>query len=299
MNVTPDSKLLCKLRIMVVLFRSLARAALPALLLLVLATGCSLFDRGGSSAISHKIDEEKDVISSNGNGVSNLDKLDSFMERGSGSQRIVQYTIEGDPIFIELRYKGGRLELDYDTTEDAFGSREVKTYSCSELVRTEEKHQLRYSLKGCEGDMGDGDLLIVSFDLSSQDKFEFVLKYGFNHRNEINTVNQSLVKDMLNGTASEISDFSLPQADRQSIYRKLVLANYLVEKQLSTSCNLKPYESYDLTVMINSAERHYAWSECDTGRDGKTMTEAADYIIGLVEAGDSYLQLPAATGGVK
>ncbi|KHL93474.1 hypothetical protein QW71_23410 [Paenibacillus sp. IHB B 3415] len=299
MKLTSVSKTLCKLRITVVLFRRLARAALPALLLLVLVTGCSLFERGGSSAISHKIDQEEDVISSNGGGISNLDKLDSFMERGSGSQRIVQYTIEGDPIFIETRYKGGRLELSYDTTEDAFGPREVKTYSCDELVRTEEKHQLKYSLKGCEGEAVNQDLLTVDFDLGRQDKFEFILKYGFNHRNEINTVKQSLVKDMLNGTAIEISDFSLPQADRQSIYRKLVLANYLGEKQLSTSCNLKPHESYDLTVLINSAERHYAWSECDTGRDGKTMTEAADYIIGLVEAGDNYLQLPAATGGVK
>ncbi|MEK3686553.1 DUF4362 domain-containing protein [Paenibacillus sp. FSL R10-2736] len=299
MKLTSVSKSLCKLRIPAVLFRRLAVAALPLLLLLALATGCSLFKRGGSSAISHKIDQEEDVISSNGGVISNLDKLDSFMERGSGSQRIVQYTIEGDPIFIETRYKGGRLELSYDTTEDAFGPREVKTYSCDELVRTEEKHQLKYSLKGCEGEAVNQDLLTVDFDLGRQDKFEFILKYGFNHRNEINTVKQSLVKDMLNGTAIEISDFSLPQADRQSIYRKLVLANYLGEKELSTSCNLKPYESYDLTVLINSAERHYAWSECDTGRDGKTMTEAADYIIGLVEAGDSYLQLPAATGGVK
>ncbi|NQX48511.1 DUF4362 domain-containing protein [Paenibacillus tritici] len=299
MEVMPGSKLLRKLRITAILFRKLAWAALPALLLLILATGCSLFESGGSSAISHKIDPEADVISSNGGGISNLDKLDNFMERGSGSQRVVHYTIEGDPVFTELRYEGGRLELSYDTTEDAFGSHEVKTYSCNELVRREEKHQLRYSLKGCEGDMGDGDLLTVSFDLGSQNTFEFVLKYGFNHGNEINTVKQSVVKDMLNGTVTEISDFSLPQADRQSIYRKLVLANYLGEKQLSTSCNLKPYESYDLTVLINSAENHYAWSECDTGRDGKVMTEAADYIIGLVEAGDSYLQLPAATGGVK
>lgn len=150
MKVKPVSKLLCKLRIMVVLFKRLSRAALPALLLLVLVTGCSLFDGGGSSAISHKIDQQEDVISSNGGVISNLDKLDSFMERGSGSQRIVQYTIEGDPIFIETRYKGGRLELSYDTTEDAFGPREVKTYSCDKLVRTEEKHQLKYSLKGCE-----------------------------------------------------------------------------------------------------------------------------------------------------
>lgn len=301
MKVTPVSKLLCKLRITVMLFRRLARAALPLplLLLLVLVTGCSLLDGGGSSASSHKIDQEEDVISSNGGVISNLDKLDSFMERGSGSQRVVHYTIEGDPVFTELRYEGGRLELSYDTTEDAFGSREVKTYSCNELVRTEEKHQLKYSLKGCEGAMGDGDLLTVSFDLGSQDKFEFILKYGFNLRNEINTVNQNLVKDMLNGTVIEISDYGLPVEDRQSIYRKLVLSNYLGEKQLSTSCNLKPYESYDLTVLINSAERHYAWSECDTGRDGKTMTEAADYIIGLVESGDTFLQLPAATGGVK
>lgn len=299
MKISPVSKLLRKPGLPFGQFRRLAMAALPAVLLLALATGCSLFQSGGASGISHKIDREEDVISSNGSGITNLDKLDDFMERKSGSQRVVQYTIEGDPIFTEIRVDGNRLKLRHDTTEDAFGSGKVDTYVCEELVRTEEDHLLRYRLKGCGGDQKDRDLLAIDFNVERQDKFEFVLKYGVNQRNVIDTVNQNVVKDMLDGTIVEISDYTLPQEARQSIYRKLVLADYLGKKQLSESCNRKPYESYELTVMINTAKRHYAWSECDTGRDGKAMTEAADYIIDLVEASDRYIQLPAATGGYE
>jgi hypothetical protein len=150
------------------------------MLLLALATGCSLFQGDGASGISHKIDQEQDVISSNGSGIRNLDKLDSFMKRGSGSQRIVHYTIEGDPIFTDVRYDGSRLNLRYDTTEDAFGSGKVDTYVCNELVRTEEDHLLKYTLKGCGEDQRDRDLLAVDFNVARQDKFEFVLKYGVN-----------------------------------------------------------------------------------------------------------------------
>lgn len=278
---------------------AMAVLTIPPILLLLLATGCSLFQRDVSSGISHETDLQEDVIASNGSGISNLDKLDEFIERGSGSQRVVQYTIEGDPVYTELRYDGGRLELRYDTTEDAFGSREVTTYACDELVRTEAEHLLKYTLKGCGEEPEDRELLTIDFDVARQDKFEFVLKYGVNHRNVIDTGRQTLVKDMMNGTTVEVSDYFLPRADRQSIYRKLVLANYLEEKQLSTSCNRKPYASYELTVMINAAEHQYAWSECDTSRDGGAMMEVADYIIGLVEAGDSFQQLPAATGGYK
>lgn len=297
MRITPAAKLLHMLGIPAVLFSRPVMVILTGILLLVLTSGCSLFERGGPDGGSPEIHAEKDVISTM-DGVSNLDKLDTFLERGSGSQRVVHYTIEGDPIFMDLRYEGGQLELRYDTTLDAFGSGKVETMICNELVRTEEDQQLKYILQAC-GDQGDRGVLILDFDLERQDKFEFVLKYGVNHRNVIDTVNQSLVKDMLNGTTLEVSDYSMTQADRQSIYRKLVLAGYLEEKQLSTSCNRKPYESFELTVLINTAERHYAWSECDTSRDGTAMMEVADYIIGLVQTGDVYQQLPAATGGYK
>ncbi|OKP88110.1 hypothetical protein A3842_05750 [Paenibacillus sp. P3E] len=277
---------------------------LTVLLTLFIFTGCSLLPWNKDSAnhpkISHKLNEQEDVINRNSLGTENLDKLDAFIERGSGVQRVVQHTIEGDPIFRVLEYKGGRLQYTVDTTEDAFGTPEVRTVSCAELERVETNTLLTYTLTGCDGEQAERQLLSIEYDVAKQDRFEFVLKYGVDRKNEINTGEQKLVKDLRNGSVAEVNDYTLPDKDRQSIYRELVLSSDLEEeKQLSTECNRKPYISYELTVQINGAERHYVWSECDTSTDGLSMTGVAQFIIDTVEANEAFKQLPEAEGGYE
>ncbi|MCJ8013097.1 DUF4362 domain-containing protein [Paenibacillus sp. KQZ6P-2] len=228
--------------------------------------------------------EGADVIDMHGM-VENRELLDAFIGQSEGSQRLIRYTIEGDPIYHDLTHKDGRVELRLDTTEDKFGQGQVRTYSCSKLNREETDTYISYILTGCDGESKNMELLHISFDVSKQDRFEFVLKYGPFGTHEINTVEQKLLKDLGNGQMVEVSDYSLPEQDRQKIYRELVLAGYLNEKNLSSTCSLQNGNSYDLKVFINGGERHFQWKSCDSGPDGKQMTAAANEMIRIVQAG--------------
>ncbi|MEK5448900.1 DUF4362 domain-containing protein [Paenibacillus sp. FSL R7-0331] len=265
------------------------------LLAAMVLAGCFLTENA-KGKLSHKINEQQDVVYYNGTDLLNLNKLDEFLERKAGSQRIIQYTIEGDPLFMELRYEGDKLSIIYDNTEDAFGSKEISRYTCSALERKEGSTELKYTLTGCEGEYPEAELLQVHYGLSEQADFGFVLQYGVNRRNEINTLEQRLVKDLQDGRTVEAADFRLPHAKLQSIYRELVLAGYMQDKTLTEACNIKPAVTYALLVMMNGSEHNFAWSECDQSADGKVMTALAHSIIIEVQESELYQALPETKG---
>ncbi|KUP26385.1 DUF4362 domain-containing protein [Paenibacillus sp. DMB5] len=249
-----------------------------------------------NDGLSHEINEQEDVVYSIGTGPLNLDRLDDFMERKKGSQRIIQFTPEGDPIFTEVRYREGKLVLAYDSMEDAFGPKETGTYTCRALEKSKGSTALEYTLTGCEGEYPEAALLWINYKLSEQDDFGFVLKYGVNRKNEINTLQGKLVKDLQDGTTVEAAEFRLPQAKLQSIYRELVLAGYVRNKTLTEDCNIKPAVSYELLVQMNGSERKFAWSECDHSADGEGMTAVAQHMISEVQEGEFYQALPETKG---
>lgn len=235
--------------------------------------------------------EGADVVDIHGM-VKNRELLDAFIDRSEGSQRLIRYTIEGDPIYHDLTYKNGRVELRVDTSEDKFGQGEVRTYTCGKITREETDTFISYKLTGCSGEPKDMELLQIPFDVSKQDRFEFVLKYGPNLTNEINTLDYKLLKDLGNDQMVAVSDFSISEQERQQVYRELVLAGYLNEKKLSSACKEPNADSYDLKVYINSGERHFQWKSCDTGPDGKQMTAAVKEMIRILQAGSIYQSLP-------
>ncbi|WNR45388.1 DUF4362 domain-containing protein [Paenibacillus roseipurpureus] len=132
-----------------------------------------------------------DVVDIHGS-VSNLFKMDDFVkkikEKENVSINISHYTIEGDPIYHNIKYRDGNFELQYDTTQDKFGAGKVTTYSCENFEKTETNTEL--------------------------------LKYGDNQANEINTIDMKLVKDLKNGQMLGVSDFQLNNEERQKIYKK-------------------------------------------------------------------------------
>ncbi len=270
---------------------------LIVLLAVTLLQGCFLTVKEAvNGGLSHEINEREDVVYSFGTGPLNLDRLDDFMERKNGSQRIILYTIEGDPIFTEVRYRDNKFVVAYDSTEDAFGSKETGTYTCRALEKSKGSTALKYTLTGCGGEYPEAALLWIDYELSEQDDFGFVLKYGVNRKNEINTLEGNLVKDLQDGTTAETAEFRLPQAKLQSIYRELVLTGYEQDKTLTEACNIKPAVSYELLVQMNGSERKFAWSECDQSADGKGMTALAQHIISEVQEGEYYQALPETKG---
>ncbi|BBH20662.1 hypothetical protein Back11_20070 [Paenibacillus baekrokdamisoli] len=227
------------------------------------------------------------------NQIENLQTLDRFqnltVDRKPATIRIVHYTIEGDPIYYDLTSNTDHITFINDNSEDAFGSPNIQTSTCDQLSRTETKTNIKYDLSGCTGSYSDRfTVMDVDYDVSRQDYFEFVLKYGVDLKNEIDTNGQSLTIDLGNDQMMNVSDFRLTSAMKQEAYKQMVLANYLGEKKLSNVCKKSPYVSYSLEVRINSGKRDFSWAACDTSEDGLVMTKLAENIIQMVKLSPEY-----------
>ncbi|WP_127593862.1 DUF4362 domain-containing protein [Paenibacillus lautus] len=268
--------------------KSLIAAALIAVWIVI---GC--YEKEQAAPI---IDEAVDVINQHGVNVKNRGKLDAFIDQTEGMQRIVHYTIEGDPVFHELNHIGDRIELRYDNTWDREGNQQVTTRMCSELKRVETDTYLSYALTGCDGERSEVEILRMEYELRPKVTFDLELRFGVNQRNEISTKERTVVKDLQNGETAVIRDFEFTDKERQSIYKALVLADYQEDKSLTTACNKEPHESFDLTVKVANGSYHYAWSECDKSEDGKRMTMLVEDIVGTLEELEEYKRLPAVQG---
>lgn len=272
---------------------------------LLLLSGCGMGNTKTNKNENH--DKTGTVITSNeiinihGN-VKNLERLDEFVTNVSNQKsdeiRVTHYTIEGDPIYDEVVFNGKQLSITHDTTEDAFGSKERNSYTCQNIERTESKTDLEYMLLDCEADgqKDDTPLLSIEYNLSTQDYFAFRLEFGVDRKNIIDTKEMELTKDLQNGEMVTVSDFKFSNDELQSIYKLMVLAGYLDEKKVSTSCQVKPLESYKLQVWINQGTREYEWNRCDNSADGKVMTQLVDNMIEVLKKNHIYKELPEVKG---
>ncbi|MDQ1147673.1 hypothetical protein QE429_004500 [Bacillus sp. SORGH_AS 510] len=262
----------------------------------VLLAACQ---RDDESTQKHYKPTANEVVEAHG-GLENIKRLDLFVKNvNSGKKdqvRLTRFTIEGDPIYYDLTYNGSKLKIIEDTREDEFGQGEVKTYHCKSIQKQESSTSTKYIIEECPN---LGELLTISHDVDQQDLFEFELKYGVGMKNKINTKEQELIKDLQNGEEVGVSDFQFSKDEMNQIYKLMILSNYLEEKKLSTQCNKKPFESYELTVWINDAKRHFAWSECDKSKDGKQMSELVADIKAILKQNPVYQSFPEVKGSYE
>ncbi|MBU8917767.1 DUF4362 domain-containing protein [Bacillus sp. FJAT-29953] len=267
------------------------------LLICLLLSGCQ-----STSAPPTKVKPGKnDVVETHG-GLENFRRLDQFVKHVQNNKkdkvRLIRYTIEGDPIFHDLAYDGSNLKFTLDTAEDKFGQGEVTTTTCESIQKQESETETKYMLTGCpQQDMNE--LLVISHDVDKEDFFAFELKYGVGLKNAINTKDQKLIKDLQNGETVQVSDFQFTKQEINQIYKLMILSNYLNEKKLFAECNKKTYESYELKVWINSAERQYNWSECDKSKDGEVMTRLVQDIVAILKNNHTYQSLPEVKGSFE
>ncbi|MBS4213829.1 DUF4362 domain-containing protein [Neobacillus rhizophilus] len=267
------------------------------LLICLLLSGCQ-----STSAPPTKVKPGKnDVVETHG-GLENFQRLDQFVKHVQNNKkdkvRLIRYTIEGDRIFHDLAYDGSNLKFTLDTTGDKFGQGEVTTTTCESIQKQESETETKYMLTGCpQQDMNE--LLVISHDVDKEDFFAFELKYGVGLKNAINTKDQKLIKDLQNGETVQVSDFQFTKQEINQIYKLMILSNYLNEKKLFAECNKKTYESYELKVWINSAERQYNWSECDKSKDGEVMTRLVQDIVAILKNNHTYQSLPEVKGSFE
>ncbi|WP_226036600.1 DUF4362 domain-containing protein [Aquibacillus saliphilus] len=241
---------------------------------------------GGQPTVNGKnelnVQGVNDVDVTNMHGrIQGWDKMEAFyenMQKGIASDlRVVHYTTEGDPMVTDLTYAGESLEIMHDTSRDAFGSGGISTNDCGNLIKETNYTNTSYIAIDCNnGSHGMDEILQMNYNMSQQDRFELELKYGVDLENEINTLTNTKKK----ATETKInSELDLPDNVMQEVYKRLVLTNYLAEKELQSSCEAEDAMDYHLKVHINGGEQNFRWAACDQSKDGVNLTQIAAYII--------------------
>lgn len=224
-----------------------------------------------------------DIVNTHG-GVEGVEKMQVFYEdiqKGVASDlRIVHYTIEGDPMVTDLSFNGDTIEVEHDTTRDTYGSGQVTTNTCGNLLVELNPTNIAYIVNDCKGlPYGMDVVLQIDYDMNRQDLFEIELTYGVKLENEINTVSKTMKKVINAKETQSKNDFEIPTSVMQEVYKRLVLMNYLGEKDLQAKCDDEDATNYQLNVHINGGQREFQWTSCDQSYDGVKFTEVAEYVI--------------------
>lgn len=253
------------------------------LLLFLLLAACQ--NQSAETPLVHNNDknvENVDVTNRHGS-IEGLERMADFyraVQAGTASNlRIVQYTIEGAPIVTDLHYDKQTLNVTYDTTRDNFGVPAITTVTCGDLVEEINPTNMTYLAVDCtDPNVPLVDILQVSYDVSQQDFFEFVLE-----GEDMQTIDTRV-------------DTQLTMAMKQEVYKQLVLANYLAEKHFTTSCQAEEVRKYYLQIFINESQRKYHFSSCDESADGVKFTALAASIV--AQAANPQATLPQVIGYV-
>ncbi len=119
---------------------------------MIICFGCT---KGYSQHKSYNSDEaikKGDVVVTL--GVQNFERFQEFtrnVENGIQSKvRIASYTIEGDPIFIDLEYDGKYIFYTNDYSNEEFGTKEIIKDQCTKIdKKVNERNEYDYLISGC------------------------------------------------------------------------------------------------------------------------------------------------------
>lgn len=108
-----------------------------------------------------------DDIVHNLGGLQNAERFQTFVrnveDRHEDRIRIIYYTIEGDPIYKELRFDGETIHFMYDTTHDAFGTHRKWKDDCTGIAKTQEANgDTSYTIRGCRKNSKEMDYGLLS-----------------------------------------------------------------------------------------------------------------------------------------
>jgi hypothetical protein len=119
------------------------------LISMILLISCSF---GGKFSVDQAI-QQGDVVNIHGQ-IRNLDQFTQFMKNVDDhvdtKLRIVQLTIEGDPIFYDLDYKNSKISYTFDESEDTFGGNKKMKTDCTGIVSEKVERGTAYKLAGCQ-----------------------------------------------------------------------------------------------------------------------------------------------------
>lgn len=263
------------------------KQALPLFVLLMLTvSGCTTNAELEPPQLEIQTPKEspadQEVINLHGQ-VTGLYYLEEFLNKERSSQKIVSYTIEGDPIYHTLTHKeDGTIQVVYDPTQDTYGSNEISTFSCNALQKTDTDESLVYSLSLCDNGNLSEPIIQLDYQLGHLESLDFRLEYGLNQGNVIDTEKKQITANLENGESVTASDVHLNIKTRTQIYKEMVKHGaFSASSEGTTTCTKSPFERYSLIVKFRDETYHHEWNGCD--KTHQDLTRLAEKITGLID----------------
>lgn len=131
--------------------------------------------------------------------------------------------------------------------------------------------------------------------------FAFSVRFGITGKNEINTFNGMVTKDLVvKGTAQ--AELVFTDSEMADIYARLRTINIYRELKLQPdmkNCAMTPFGEEHWQIRLDGEERSFYWDEenCEITADAEQLKELRSYIFELVKSKPAYLKLPEAVGG--
>jgi hypothetical protein len=133
------------------------------------------------------------------------------------------------------------------------------------------------------------------------DEFDFLVKFGVGSKNEINTFDNTVTKDLVvDGTITE--KIPLTKKEIKMVYEKMKEVNVLESKKLEPKkkrCMQTPYSEDKWKINLNGETITLYVSEeyCNPTKDAEKIIELRNYILDIVLNKDEYKKLPEPNGG--
>lgn len=131
--------------------------------------------------------------------------------------------------------------------------------------------------------------------------FNFVLNYGVNAKNQINTIEGKYTKDMVDGSTVN-TNLKLTDEEIDRIYsemNKISILDYPELFEPKEGVLVTPFESYSLRVIINDKEKHIYWEDKSLSKtkEADQLRQLFENIQLIIINKDEYKKLPEAKGG--
>lgn len=135
------------------------------------------------------------------------------------------------------------------------------------------------------------------------DDFDFLVQFGVGSKNEINTFNNMVTKDLITeGTIS--TEIRLTKEEMQTIYLKMREIKIMEPKELvpkRPSCMQIPYREDKWEIRVKGETQKLYWSGeyCENTKDAKQLIDLRNTIVNIVKRKAEYKKLPEAKGGYQ
>jgi biopolymer transport protein ExbD len=130
--------------------------------------------------------------------------------------------------------------------------------------------------------------------------FNFVLNYGINAKNQLDTAKEQFTKDMIT-EPSITTNLKFTDEEMNTIYlemRKSNILSYPENYDLDTAVSQKPFEEYSIKISFDGKEKIINWKQTVTKtKEAVQLRELVSKIRKIIDNKEEFEKLPEPKGG--